>query len=141
MPPMYPIQSNAVFYYRPASSEKVKVVPIATFDVSLEEDVESGEMRPVVGYHGYPGYLGNRRVVMGRPVVRPAPAVKPRPVVVRRNGNKPGVVAIYNVEGGTPVARGRAVVRGQREAKDLKKKKKVKKVEDPLGLMKKVKKN
>lgn len=41
-------KSRPTYYYRPSSNEKVRVVPIGTVDLALEENVESGEVRPVV---------------------------------------------------------------------------------------------
>jgi hypothetical protein len=73
-------EQQNIYYYRPASSEKVRVTPIGSFDVSLEEDGES--VRPVVSpFHYYKKKVQRNnptrvQVLKRRPV--PTPVVHQR---------------------------------------------------------------
>jgi len=136
--------SGAVFYYRPVSAEKTKVIPLGSFDVSLEER-DDGYV-PVVSpvrYNKRPvvpasNIVSTRRTQQAAPNKPPTSVTKP--FIFRRPGEgRPSLLALYNIEGGTPVSRQRIY---EREAKQLKKNSKnnnQKKMEtDPFGLLKKV---
>jgi len=134
------------------SAEKTKVIPLGSFDVSLEERDEGYvpvvspvryNKRPVVP--ATPSNIISTRRTQGGPsggIPKP-PASVTKPFVFRRPGdNRPSLLALYNIEGGTPVTRQRIY---EREAKQLKKTNKNtrnnpnKKMEaDPFGLLKKV---
>jgi hypothetical protein len=115
------VEKPVVFYYRPVSEERVKVIPIGSFDVSIEETEEG--VRPVIGpvrYHR-PGYYSQGRPVGSRPVP-----------VIREVVNK-------KQRYGTKVVRQR-INKEKREANNEMKmnKKNVEKVKkDKLGLFKK----
>lgn len=138
--------TNAVYYYRPESNKQTKVIPVANFDVSLEHDEESGEVKPVLSPYYYKDVKLTKK---NRPVVVRTKTQRPqRPSGGGRPQQHHQLLAVYNNGENysfTPVIRQRSSSRlnQARMAKQLKDKKKVKAskkevVEDPLDLLKKV---